>query len=173
MITILLGIIIQSDLKWSKQVQSMTKKANSRIHMLRVLKRHGLPRQDLMTIYTSFVRPVTEYAAPVWSGALTNYDKISIERVQKRALRIIMGHEYTTYEDVLSLVNLVSLEERRVSLCVSFINKTLKNTIQLGNSSPLNLRIPGPLELTHDDTQSCDVKPIACITVQFFILFAF
>ena len=78
----------------------------------------------------SFVRPVTEYAAPVWSGALTNHDKSSIERIQKRALRIIMGHEYTTYHDVLSMGDLVSLEERRSSLCVSFIEKTLKNTSQ-------------------------------------------
>ena len=73
------------------------------------MKRHGLPRPDLMTIYITCIRPVTEYAAPVWSGALTSHDKLSIERVQKRALRVIMGHENTTYDEVLSVSNLVSL----------------------------------------------------------------
>ena len=35
--------VIQSNLKWDKQVQSIVNKAKSRIHMLRILKRHGLP----------------------------------------------------------------------------------------------------------------------------------
>ena len=97
-----------------------------------------------MTLYNSFVRPVTEYAAPVWSGALTNHDKSSIERIQKRALRIIMGHEYTTYHDVLSMGDLVSLEERRSSLCISFIEKTLKILLSLGSSSLLKSQTQGP-----------------------------
>lgn len=131
-----LGVIIQNDLKWAKQVQSMIKRANSKLHMLRLLKRHGLPQQDLMTIYTSSIRPITEYAAPVWNCAITNNEKCSIERIQKRALRIMLGRGYTTYEEVLPTCGLVSLVERRESLCVSFITKTLKSTSQFRQLLP-------------------------------------
>ncbi len=64
--------------------------------MLRLLKRYGVPRKDLLTVLTGYIRPLTEYAAPVWSGALTNNQKSRIERIQKRALRIVFGASYTT-----------------------------------------------------------------------------
>ena len=47
-----LGVIIQNDLKWDRNVDNIVKRANSKIHMLRVLKCHGLPSHDLMTIYS-------------------------------------------------------------------------------------------------------------------------
>ena len=113
-----LGVIIQNDLKWDRNVDNIVKRANSKIHMLRVLKCHGLPSHDLMTIYSCFIRPITEYAAPVWNGALTKQQITHIERVQKRALKIILGSNYTTYDDVLANCNLQSLNDRRKSLCV-------------------------------------------------------
>ena len=98
--------------------------------MLKLLKRHNLPRQDLLTVYTCYIRPITEYAAPVWNGALTVNQKVRIERIQKRALRIIYGNNYSTYPNVLLQCNRQSLEERRQSLCTSFIVKTMSNTNQ-------------------------------------------
>ena len=46
-----LGVIIQNDLKWDRNVDNIVKRANySKIHMLRVVKCHGLSSHDLMTI---------------------------------------------------------------------------------------------------------------------------
>ena len=64
-----------------------------------------------MTIYTCFIiRLITEYAAPVWNGALTltKQQITHIERVQKKALKIIFGSTYTTYDEVLDNCNLQS-----------------------------------------------------------------
>ncbi|KAI8520983.1 Rho GTPase activating protein 24, partial [Branchiostoma belcheri] len=46
-------------------------------------------------------RPITEYAAPVWDPGLATLLNNKIERVQRRAVRIIMGHdsEYTCYSE--------------------------------------------------------------------------
>ena len=93
---------------------------------LRLLKRYGVPRHDLLTVFTGYIRPLTEYAAPVWSGALTNNQKFQIERIQKRALRIVCGTSYTTYEQVLSHCTLQSLDDRRQLLCSSFMESTFK-----------------------------------------------
>ena len=47
-------------------------------------------------------------------------------RVQKSALRIILGKRYTSYNDALRLLNIESLEDRRKSLCLKFAKNCLK-----------------------------------------------
>ena len=69
--TKVLGVIVQNNLKWEQNVKNIVKRANGKLHMLRLLKRHNLPWKDLITVYTCYVRPVLEYAVPVWNGALS------------------------------------------------------------------------------------------------------
>ena len=49
-----------------------------------------------------------------------------MERVQKAALRVILGKKYTSYRNALKELNIDSLEERRESLCIKFAKKCLK-----------------------------------------------
>lgn len=123
----LLGVHIRCDLKWSDHVDFMIKRANGRIHLIRILKGHGLPIEDLCTIYTGFLRPLVEYASPVWNGGLTKEQVDRLERVQKRTLKIILGPNYQSYETALNLMNLSSLAERRKELCLSFAEKLISN----------------------------------------------
>ena len=132
----LLGIYIQSDLKWDKHMNEVVKRANGKLYMLRLLKSHGLPRCDLLTIFQSYVRPVLEYAAPVWHGGITRNQNDKLERIQKRALRIIFGDQYTTYDETLQLISLSTLEERRETLCTTFIKKTMDTTSQFEQFIP-------------------------------------
>ena len=104
--------------------------------MLRLLKRHGLPLNDLLTIYTCYIRPVLEYGAPVWNGGLTKNQITRLERVQKRAPRVIVGSRYTTYDVVLTTLNIASLSERRKNLSLSFFQKSLKQSDQFKQYFP-------------------------------------
>ncbi|XP_033628919.1 uncharacterized protein LOC117291377 [Asterias rubens] len=124
----LLGVFIQADLRWDTHVGSMIKRANSRLFMLRKLKYHYLSISDLVAIYTSFVRPILEYAAPAWSGALSSKQCNDLERVQKRACRIILGNDYVRYSDALQLCSIETLVCRRNHLCQSFA-KTLPSSV--------------------------------------------
>ena len=123
-------------------MKNIERRANSKLYMLRLLKRHNLPCRDLLTVYTCYVRPITDCAAPVWNGAITANQNMRLERIQKRALRIIFGKHYSTYENVLKQCNLPSLEDRRLSLCTTFIEKTMKHTDQFQEYMPpaTNLR---------------------------------
>ena len=58
----ILGIWVQNDLKWQSQVDIMIKKANTRLFMLRSLKRFGFDQDELTIVYKSYVRLVLEYA---------------------------------------------------------------------------------------------------------------
>ena len=42
------------------------------------------------------IRQITEYAAPLWHSSLTNAESERLEKLQKRALGLILG---TTYID--------------------------------------------------------------------------
>ena len=86
-----LGVTIQSKkLKWDLHINEVVAKASKRLHILRVRKRCGVPPADLLKVYFALIRSVLEYCCPVWHNALPVklLDSI-VERVQKRALRII------------------------------------------------------------------------------------
>ena len=112
------------------------KRANGKLYILRALKRHGLPVSDLRTIYLGYVRPILEYGTPVWNGGLTKSQSERLERVQKRALRIIYASAYTHYEDILETCELTTLEERREKLCLDFIKSSLSETTQFREFIP-------------------------------------
>ncbi|XP_078614432.1 uncharacterized protein LOC144883712 [Branchiostoma floridae x Branchiostoma japonicum] len=119
-ITLLLGVWLQKDLKWETQVTRMIGKANGRLFFLRKLKHFNLPTQDLVTIFTSFVRPVLEYCAPVWHPGLTCAQSDRLEAVQRRAVRTILGRHFTNYEQARKNLNIPLLSDRRRDLCFKF-----------------------------------------------------
>ena len=87
----LLGITISADLRWNAHIDDIIARASKRVFLLWHLKRSGVARDDLIVIYTTTVRPVLEYACPVWHSSLPDYLHNSIERVQRRAIYIIYG----------------------------------------------------------------------------------
>ncbi len=87
----LLGVTLCSDLTWNMHVDTLVAKANTRLYLLLHLKRSGVSQQDLVKLYKSMIRSVTEYAAPVWHSSLPVYLSKEIERIQRRALRTIYG----------------------------------------------------------------------------------
>ena len=50
-----LGITIQNDLKWGLHTNDIIKKASKRLHILRVLRRAGVPSRELIIICISLV----------------------------------------------------------------------------------------------------------------------
>ena len=124
----LLGAMLSDDLKWNLNTKQIITKCSSKLYMLSKLKAFKVSRQDLVKIWTTFIRPCTEYAAPLWHSSLAADEKIKIERLQKRALRIIMGGAYPGYENALETLNLPSLENRREDLTKKFAMNILNST---------------------------------------------
>ena len=86
------------------------------------------------------IRPITEYAAPLWHPGLLECDKRLIENLQKKALGIIFGTTYidhkryykingqpVSYELALKACDLPSLAERRENLTTKFAHDTYNN----------------------------------------------
>ena len=96
-------------------------------------------QQDLKEIYILFIRSILEQSAVVWHSSITNEEKESLERVQKSALRIILGHNYSSYQNALNKMDLQTLNERRETLCLNFAKKCVKNE-QFKQMFPLNIQ---------------------------------
>ena len=88
-------------------------KASKRLYIIRVLRRGGVNAADLLVIYVALVRSVLKYCCVVWQNALLDYLSSEIERVQKRALRIIFPR--FSYQEALQLAKIAGLEDRRMN----------------------------------------------------------
>ena len=84
----ILGVWLQHDLSWDKNISEMISKTNRRLYMLRMLKRFGFKKDELITVYKGYIRPLLEYADVVWNSSLTLKQTKTIEQVQRRACRI-------------------------------------------------------------------------------------
>ena len=90
----LLGLVIQSDMTWGANIDSMVQKAKKRLWIIRRLKNPGAQEKDLVDLYNKQVRSVLELAVPAWNRGINQAERIQIERIQKSACHIILGDRY-------------------------------------------------------------------------------
>jgi len=106
-----LGVIVDSDLKFHKQTAASVKKANRSLGLIKksfaLLNRSTLP-----PLYTSLVRSHLEYANVIW-GPFYKEDAKLVEKVQRRATKVVTDLKNLSYEDRLRALKLPSLQHRR------------------------------------------------------------
>ena len=123
----LLGLVVRSDLSWSSNTNTMCQKVFSRMWILRRLKGLGADREALLDTYNQQILSIVEFAAPVWTPGLTQSQAHQIERVQKTAVRVILGDSYTSYKQGLALMKLEPIQQRRKRLCAKFTTKAISH----------------------------------------------
>ena len=136
----LLGVILSNDLKWSKNTTQICSKGNQRFYFLQKLKQFGLSKAELIHGWKTMIRPITEYAAPLWHSSLTDTDSNRLEKLQKRALGLILGttyidnkryytygHEHLSYTAALEKTDLIPLDKRREILTSKFALDAFKS----------------------------------------------
>ncbi|CAM4622379.1 unnamed protein product [Lepidochelys kempii] len=104
------GVIVESSLKTSTQCAVTVKKVN---RMLGIIKK-GIDNKTediLLPLYKSMVRPHLGYCMQTWSPHLEK-GILELEKVQKRATKMIKGMERLPYEERLIRLRLFSSEKR-------------------------------------------------------------
>ena len=125
--TKLLGTVITDDLKWDENTRVLVQKANMKMTLLQKAASFGASIEDLKQIYIAFIRSQLEQSCVVWSSSLTEKNCSDLERVQKSAIKIILGQQYKSYETALKELGMESLEKRREKLSLKFARKCVAN----------------------------------------------
>jgi hypothetical protein len=106
-----LGVIMDNTLKFSEQCSAAVKCANRTLGLIkRTIKSRS--KDVIVKLYKTLVRPKLEYCIQAWRPFLRK-DIDSMERVQRRATRIIAECKGQSYESRLTTLGLISLEERQ------------------------------------------------------------
>jgi hypothetical protein len=119
-----LGVIIDRTGKSTEQCVLAVKKANS---VLGMIKRNiNFKSKNVMVrLYKALVRPRLEFCVQAWSPYLRK-DIDMLERVQRRATKLIEGYKDFEYEERLERTGLITLEKRRVRGDLIQVFKMLK-----------------------------------------------
>jgi len=117
-----LGITIQSNMKFDQHILNITKKANKNLGMLRRCLQ-GAPETTCLLAFNTIVRPILEYASPVWSpftiGLVRNVDMI-----QRRAIRWVFSlKKLDSVTESMKEHDIKSLLERRKDLDLMFLKR--------------------------------------------------
>ena len=107
-----LGVMVDDKLDFGSHIKDIVKKANRRIGLIK----KGfdcLDKEMFMNLYPVLIRPLLEYCVQVWSPYKRCYIDL-LERVQRRATKIVPELRNLTYEERLQRLNLTTLEERRI-----------------------------------------------------------
>ena len=134
--------------------------------MLQKLKKFRVPKDKLKLIFYTFIRPLVEYACPVWHFALTQDEIDKIERVQKRSLQIIYGGSPLPYSFYLKEFKLESLSSRREKLCQRFGSSLLQHPIYRSFLPPpfVPIRSRPPREVAEKVPK---LTPVHCNTMRY------
>ena len=107
-----LGVTVDEQLHFTKHINTIARKAHTRCSL--ILKCFQSKNVDcLLRAYLTYVRPTLEYNSPVWNPHFVK-DIRTLESVQRRFTKKLNGLHDLTYEQRLQVLNLDSLEVRRI-----------------------------------------------------------
>ncbi|GFX35415.1 probable RNA-directed DNA polymerase from transposon BS [Trichonephila clavipes] len=120
-----LGVTLDPKLRFSKHIKQTANKALGKQNILRKLSGTSWSSrpQTLKSTFCTVIRPVLEYATPIWTPASISV-KRKLDSVQHRATKIIIGAvSSTNNEKAEQECGLPPLESRRKLATIKFTNK--------------------------------------------------
>jgi hypothetical protein len=122
----LLGITIDSRLSFNDHVTNIVTKCNSKLYFLRKLKQAGVQKKGLSNFYLSCIRSVIVYSCPAWYSLLSLKNQEKLEKIQRRASKIIIP-DIESYTERLKTLEWQELNKFMDHLCFKYFITIMSN----------------------------------------------
>ena len=122
----ILGIFIDPNLNWKKQVRRIKRNAMGKIRNLRRFL-YMLPLQQKINLYNAIVSPQFDYGDVLWGGC--NQKEVnSLQRIQNFAIKSILGKKRKySVKKCMKKLKFLNLEQRRKIHLTVFTHKAILN----------------------------------------------
>lgn len=130
-----LGVLFDRGLKFSNHIAACVNKANRMVGLIRRSFKY-MDNKVFIQLYKALIRPHLEYANVVWNPMLIG-DLEHLEKVQRRATKMVPAIKDRTYEDRLQILELPTLVYRRKRGDMIQVYKILHNLEDIEPSSLL------------------------------------
>ena len=129
-----LGVYVDKNLSFKKHIDETVKSSNA---ILGTIKRtfDTLSPPSFTMLYRSLVRSKLEYCQEVWSPARKGHQD-QLEKVQRRATKMVRGLKDEPYETRLKTLGLPSLRHRRLRGDIIFMFKITHGLVHTGMEIP-------------------------------------
>jgi len=107
-----LGVTFDKSLSFDPHIQSSINKANKMIGLIKRTFTY-MDRDTFLKLYKALVRPHVEYGNVIWHPHLKR-QSVAIERVQRRATKLLKECKNMNYSERLDYLKLHSLKGRRI-----------------------------------------------------------
>ena len=114
-----LGVHLDQKLSWKHHLTELNKRAARKLEYLLSLcsKVRGPPLDKILLIYKTFVRPLLDYACPIWDDASVAVKTSLVDSIQHHLLARALGVRYKCARGALEVeANVAPLSERRLFL---------------------------------------------------------
>ena len=105
----ILGVHVDENLVWKNHFQQVSKKISSYLWLLSQIRTY-FTKQHRLLYYNAYIKSHLEYCCVVW-GNSTNFNTYKIEKLQRRACKLILGNDYTTLQNARKQLHILSFEE--------------------------------------------------------------
>jgi hypothetical protein len=127
-----LGVLRSSEGNYHEHVINLANKGRRLMGLCRKTMQSRDP-VFMIRLYTTYIRPVLMYAAPIWSPYL-RHEVEDLESVQKSFTKLITGEAKRSYGQRLFDTGLLSLESERLKLDLITIYKIIHQRIGISMS---------------------------------------
>ena len=124
-----LGVTVDEKLNFYQHIEGKINKANQMLGIIRSSFKF-IDQSIFNLLYKSLVRPHIEYASIIWSPHTKKYKEM-LERLQRRATKLVPDIKDLPYEERLRTLNLPTLQYRRLRNDLIHIYKLTHNLLEM------------------------------------------